>query len=64
MTMKFLKKKVLKCLRVSKVVGTVLLIPAAIPQVIAEVVKALYIGLLRPATLPQVILEVMDIGQV
>ena len=53
---KVLKKNVLKCLRVSKFMDIVLLIPATIPQVIGEVLKLMVGGLLRPFTLSQVIL--------
>ena len=42
----------------------VLLRPAIITQVIADVVKVMDIALLKPATLPQVILEVVDLDQV
>ena len=61
--MNFIKKKVLKCLRVSKVVDIGLLIPVTIHQATTEVV---YLGLLIPSTLPLVIMEDMlaevDIG--
>ena len=60
--MRFMKKKVLKFLQVSKVVHIGLLRPAAISQVILEVVKVVDIGLLIQATLPQGILEALDVG--
>ena len=63
-TTKFIKKKVLKCLWVSKVVYIVLLRPSTPPHVIVDFVKIVDISLLRPATLTQLIAEVMDIGQV
>ena len=62
--MKFLKKKVLKCLRASKFVEICLLRTATIPQLIEEVVKVVYIGLLRPAIIAQEIMEVVNVGQV
>ena len=52
MTIQCLKKKVLKCIWVRKVVDIGLLIPATFPQVIVEVTD---IGLLRPPSLPIVI---------
>ena len=42
----------------------VFLILATLPQLIAEVVKVVDIGLLRPSTIPQVIMEVVNIDQV
>ena len=59
-----MKKNLLKCLWVSKVVDIGLLRPATIPQVVVDVVKVVDRGILRPASLPQVIEEVMDLGQV
>ena len=61
---KMVRKKFLKCLWVSKVVGTGLLRPATVPQVMVEVVKVVEIGLKIPSNLPQVIAEVVDVGQV
>ena len=63
-TTKVLKKKVLKCLQVSKVVYIGILIPATLPRVIADVVKVVYFSILRPATIPQVIADVVDVFQV
>ena len=54
--MEFLKKKVLKCLMVSKIVNIGLLRPATFTQVIVEVVD---IGIFRPSAIPQVIVEYM-----
>ena len=62
--MEVLKKKVLKCLWVRKVVDIGILIPANFPQVIVVAVRVLDVGLKRPATLPQVITEVVGIGKV
>ena len=53
--MKFMKKKVLKCLWVMKDMDIGLLIPTTLPIVITEVMN---IGLLRPATLPLIIVDV------
>ena len=39
------------------------LIPATLPQIIAEIVKVVDIGLLIPATLSQLITEVVDVVQ-
>ena len=61
---KVLKKKVLKCLWVRKVVDIGLLRPANFPQVIVLAVKVLDVGLKRPANLPQVITEVVCTGKV
>ena len=44
--------------------GISILSPSTIPQLIAEVVKVVDIGLKRPSTLPQVIPEVVDVGKV
>ena len=49
---KVLKKKVFKCLRVSKDVDIGLLRLATVSQVIVEVLKVVDIGLKRPATIP------------
>ena len=54
--MKFLKKKVLKCLRVEKIMGLGILRPATLHQVIAEFLE---VGILIPATIPLVIAEDM-----
>ena len=62
--MKVLKKKILKCFWVRKLVDIDLLIIATVPLVIVEVVKIVNIGIRRPATIPQVIAEVMDVGKV
>ena len=62
--MKVLKKKVLKCLWVRKVIDIGLLRPSTLLHVIVEVVKVLDIGINRPYALPQVITEVVDVGQV
>ena len=61
---KVLKKKVFKCLQVSKDVEIGLLRLATLPQVIVDVVKVVDIGLLRPSTLPRLITEVVNVGQV
>ena len=63
-TEKVMKKKLLKCLRVTKVIDIGILIPSTIPEEIVEVMKVLDLGLKRPATIPQLIAEVVDIGQV
>ena len=58
------EEEVLKCLRVSKFMGIVILRPATLPQLITDVVKVVNIVILRPSTLPKVIAEVVDVGQV
>ena len=63
-TLKVMRKKVLKCLQESKFVDIDLLKPAALPQLIAEIVKLLDIGILIPDTLTQVIVKFMDVVQV
>ena len=60
----FMKKKVLKCLWLRKVLDIGLLKTDTLPQVIGDVMKVKNIGLLEPATRPQVIAEVVDVGQV
>ena len=64
MAVRVLKKNALKCLRERKGVDIVLLITAALPQVIMEVMKVVDIGLNIPASLPQLITKVVDVGQV
>ena len=63
-TEKFMKKKILKCLLVSKLIDIGLLIPSNLTQVIMDVMKVVDIGLLRKSTLPQVIEKVVDVVQV
>ena len=62
--MKVLKKNVLKCLWVRKVIDIGLLRLFTILRVIVEVVKVVDISINRPSALPQVITEVVDVGQV
>ena len=61
---KFLRKKVLKCLRASKVLDIGLLVPDTLTQVIMEFVKVVEKGILRQENLPQVIAKVVDVVQV
>ena len=62
--MKVLKNKVWNCLQERKVVDIGILIPATLPKLIMEVVKAMDLGINRQAPLPQVIAEIVDVGQV
>ena len=59
--MEFLRKKVLKCLRISKSVGIGILRPANLPRLITEVVD---IGILQTEHIPLVITEdvLVDVG--
>ena len=59
-----LKKNILECIWVRKVVGMCILIPSTVTKVITEVVKVVGIDLKRPATLTQAITQFVDLGQV
>ena len=61
--MEILNNKVWKYLWERKVVDIVILRPATLTQLIAEVVKVEEIGINIPDTVPQVITKVVEVGQ-
>ena len=63
MTKNFVKKRLLKCLQVMKIVDIGILRTSTVPQVISEVTKFMDIDIKIPATTPQLIMEVVEICQ-